>query len=104
MIKSSGYESTFLYFGIGQGIVVVVLSLILASPKKGDVLGTSKNLLQPRRQFRPMEVLKPPVFWVMYILLVLVGAGGLMATAQLAPITDDFQIAATPATMVVSTR
>src|SRR5712675_1938598 len=30
MIKSSGYESTFLYFGIGQGIVVVVLSLVLA--------------------------------------------------------------------------
>src|SRR5207247_2261813 len=27
MIKSSGYEQTFLYFGVGQGIIVVVLSL-----------------------------------------------------------------------------
>jgi OFA family oxalate/formate antiporter-like MFS transporter len=100
MIKSSGYESTFLYFGIGQGIVVVVLSLILASPKKSDVLGTSKNLLQPRRQFRPMEVLKQPVFWVMYVMFVLVGAGGLMATAQLAPIAKDFKIAEIPVSLV----
>src|SRR5437773_5222515 len=37
MIKSSGYESTFLYFGVGQGVIVVVLSLILAAPKKGEV-------------------------------------------------------------------
>jgi MFS transporter, OFA family, oxalate/formate antiporter len=100
MIKSSGYESTFLYFGIGQGIIVVVLSLILAAPKKGEVPETSKNLLQTRRQFRPMEVLKQPVFWVMYVMFVLVGAGGLMATAQLAPIAKDFKIAEIPVSLV----
>src|SRR5882672_8868983 len=99
-IKSSGYESTFLYFGIGQGVIVVVLSLILASPKKGEVPETSKKLLQTRRQFRPMEVLKQPVFWVMYVMFVLVGAGGLMATAQLAPIAKDFKIAEIPVSLV----
>src|SRR5712691_9973270 len=100
MIKSSGYESTFLYFGLVQGIAVVVLSLILAAPKKGEVPETSKNLLQTRRQFRPMEVLKQPVFWVMYVMFVLVGAGGLMATAQLAPIAKDFKIAEIPVSLV----
>jgi len=100
MIKSSGYESTFLYFGLGQGIAVVVLSLILASPKKGEAPETSKKLLQTRRQFRPMEVLKQPVFWVMYVMFVLVGAGGLMATAQLAPIAKDFKIAEIPVSLV----
>jgi OFA family oxalate/formate antiporter-like MFS transporter len=100
MIKSSGYESTFLYFGIGQGIIVVVLSLILAAPKKGEVPETSKKLLQTRRQFRPMEVLKQPVFWVMYVMFVLVGAGGLMATAQLALIAKDFKIAEIPVSLV----
>ena len=49
MIKSSGYEQTFLYFGIGQGIVVVALSLFLASPKKGEVPPASKQLTQSRR-------------------------------------------------------
>jgi OFA family oxalate/formate antiporter-like MFS transporter len=100
MIKSGGYESTFLYFGIGQGIAVVMLSLLLAAPKKGEVPETSKKLLQTRRQFRPMEVLKQPVFWVMYVMFVLVGAGGLMATAQLAPIAKDFKIAEIPVSLV----
>jgi OFA family oxalate/formate antiporter-like MFS transporter len=100
MIKSSGYESTFLYFGIGQGVIVVVLSLILAAPKRGEVSETSKKLLQTRRQFRPMEVLKQPTFWVMYVMFVLVGAGGLMATAQLAPIAKDFKIAEIPVSLV----
>ncbi len=99
-IKSGGYESTFLYFGIGQGVIVVLLSLILAAPKKGEVTETSKKVPQTRRQFRPMEVLKQPVFWVMYVMFVLVGAGGLMATAQLAPIAKDFKIAEIPVSLV----
>jgi len=99
-IKSGGYESTFLHFGVGQGLIVVVLSLILAAPRKGEVPESSKNLLQTRRQFRPMEVLKQPVFWVMYVMFVLVGAGGLMATAQLAPIAKDFKIAEIPVSLV----
>ena len=99
MIKSSGYEQTFLYFGVGQGIIVVVLSLLLAAPKPGQVPPSSK-VLQSRRQFRPMEVLRTPVFWVMYLMFVLVGAGGLMATAQLAPIAKDFKIAEIPVSLV----
>jgi MFS transporter, OFA family, oxalate/formate antiporter len=100
MIKSSGYESTFLDFGIGQGIVVVVLSLILRLPRKGEVPETSKKLLQTRRQYRPMEVVRQPTFWVMYVMFVLVGAGGLMATAQLAPIAKDFKIGEIPVSLV----
>jgi OFA family oxalate/formate antiporter-like MFS transporter len=100
MIKSGGYEQTFLYFGIGQGLVVMVLSLILAAPKAGDVPAVSKQLPQTRRNFKPMEVLRQPVFWVMYVMFVLVGAGGLMATAQLAPIAKDFQIADIPVSLV----
>src|SRR6201997_4237357 len=36
MIQSSGYEATFLWFGLGQGIVVVVLSLLLSAPQPGE--------------------------------------------------------------------
>ncbi|HLQ25006.1 MAG TPA: oxalate/formate MFS antiporter [Acidiferrobacterales bacterium] len=100
MIKSSGYESTFLYFGIGQGIIVVLLSLLLAAPKKGQAPEGSKQLPQTRHNYRPMEVLKQPVFWVMYVMFVLVAAGGLMATAQLAPIAKDFKIADIPVSLI----
>src|SRR5215813_12653990 len=37
MIQSGGYESTFISFGIGQGIVIVLLALFLAAPKPGEV-------------------------------------------------------------------
>jgi OFA family oxalate/formate antiporter-like MFS transporter len=99
MIKSSGYEQTFLYFGIGQGVIVALVSLFLAAPRKGEVPSSTK-VSQTRRQFRPMEVLKEPVFWVLYAMFVLVGAGGLMATAQLAPIAKDFKIADVPVSLI----
>jgi len=36
MIQSSGYEATFLWFGIGQGLVVMILSLLLRAPQPGE--------------------------------------------------------------------
>src|SRR5437870_4840514 len=82
MIQSSGYEATFLWFGIGQGIVVVVLSLPLSAPQPGEA-PASRRLQQSARDYTPFEVLSSPIFWVLYLMFVLVAAGGLMATAQL---------------------
>src|SRR5215813_5366128 len=33
IIRSSGYEAAFLYFGLGQGLVVVTLALLLTDPR-----------------------------------------------------------------------
>ena len=97
MIKSSGYQAAFLYFGIGQGIVVMILALLLADPNKFMLKApASKNVNQTRRDYAPSEVLRKPVFWVMYLMFVLVAAGGLMATAQLGPIAKDFKIMDVP--------
>src|ERR671923_2113885 len=61
---------------------------------------TYRHLGQARRDFRPMEMVRYPVFWVMYVMFVLVAAGGLMATAQLAPIAKDFKIADIPVSIL----
>jgi len=100
MIKASGYESTFLYFGLGQGLIVVLMSLALLNPPKGAATRHSATLAQSRRQYRPAEVAKAPVFWVMYLIFVLVAAGGLMATAQLGPIAKDFKIGDVPVSIL----
>jgi len=93
MIATSGYEAAFLWFGLGQGIVVVVVSLLLRAPQAGEVAAPAAPAVQQtRRDYAPVEVLKTPVFWVMYVMFVMVGAGGLMATAQLAPIAKDFKV------------
>jgi OFA family oxalate/formate antiporter-like MFS transporter len=45
-------------------------------------------------------MLKTPVFWVMYIMFIMMAAGGLMATAQLAPIAKDFKVAEIPVSLI----
>jgi MFS transporter, OFA family, oxalate/formate antiporter len=97
-IKSNGYEAAFFYFGIGQGIIVFLLSWFLTiAPEAKKIIGVSNiRVQQTRREYSPGEVVRRPVFWVMYLMFVLVGAGGLMAVAQLAPIAKDFKIADVP--------
>jgi MFS transporter, OFA family, oxalate/formate antiporter len=99
MIKDSGYQSAFLYFGIIQGIVVFVVSFMLkrapANLAKSAAI-SSINVQQGRRDYKPTEILRRPVFWVMYVMFVLVAAGGLMATAQLGPIAKDFKVGDVP--------
>jgi OFA family oxalate/formate antiporter-like MFS transporter len=101
MIKSAGYEHTFLTFGLMQGIVVVVVGwLILAPPE--SFMATPAKLARGagRHQALPLEMLKTPVFWVMYLMFVMMAAGGLMATAQLAPIAKDFKVADTAVSLI----
>src|SRR5687767_8730693 len=38
MIQSSGYEAAFLWFGLGQGLVVVLVALLMRAPKAGEVV------------------------------------------------------------------
>src|SRR5258708_23314566 len=100
VIAGQGYEAAFLYFGIGQGIVVVVLSLLLRAPRPGETPAPQAKLQQSLRDYTPLEMIRSPIFWVMYAMFVLVGAGGLMATAQLAPIAKDFKIDAVPVSLI----
>lgn len=96
-IKSHGYEAAFLNFGIGQGVVVFVLAMFLTRvPDSLKQLAGKAKVQQSRVFYSPMEVLKKPVFWVMYLMFVMVAAGGLMATAQLGPIAKDFKIGDVP--------
>ena len=97
MIKASGYEYTFFWFGIGQGIVVVLVSLLLVAPRPGQVPVVQK--LSTGRDVAPMKMLRTPVFWLMYAMFVMMAAGGLMATAQLAPIAKDFNVAGVPVSL-----
>src|ERR1700733_817055 len=100
-IGSSGYESAFLWFGLGQGAVIVVLANFLKAPAVGQVVASAAmRLRQSARNFAPLEMMRTPLFWVLYVMFVLVAAGGLMATAQLASIAVDFGVANTPMTVL----
>jgi MFS transporter, OFA family, oxalate/formate antiporter len=101
MIQTSGYETAFLWFGLGQGIVVVLVALLLKAPNGGEVSTPARPAVQQtRRDYGPTEAIRTPVFWVMYAMFVMVGAGGLMAIAQLAPIANDYKIANIPVSIL----
>ncbi len=101
MIQSSGYESAFLWFGLGQGIVVIIVALFLRAPQAGEVAAPAAPAVQQtRRDYGPAEAIRTPPFWVMYAMFVMVGAGGLMAVAQLAPIANDYKIASIPVSLL----
>src|SRR5216684_3635076 len=101
MIQSSGYQAAFLWFGLGQGVVVVLVALFLRAPQAGEVAAPAAPAVQQtRRDYGPAEAIRTPVFWVMYAMFVMVGAGGLMAIAQLAPIANDYKIAGIPVSIL----
>ncbi len=66
MIRSSGYEATFFWFGLGQGVVVFVLGWLLLAPRPGQV-PASTHVQQSARSYTPVEMLRTPIFWVMYL-------------------------------------
>jgi OFA family oxalate/formate antiporter-like MFS transporter len=94
MIESAGYEQTFLYFGLGQGIIVILLALLMVRPPAhvAGAVRKATKVQQSDADFGPSQIIRKPVFWVMYVMFVLVAAGGLMATAQMGPIAKDFAI------------
>ncbi len=93
VIESSGYEAAFFWFGLVQGGVVFILAWLLRAPDPGEVANApAPKVAQSVRDYTPAQALSTPVFWLLYIMFVMVSASGLMATAQIAPIANDFNV------------
>src|SRR5580704_4943774 len=103
MIASAGYQTAFIKWGIIQGVVVVVAALFLKAPPAGWLPKTWRlkgspevKVRQSAVDFKPGEMASTPHFWLMYGMMAMVATGGLMATAQLAPMAKDFGVDKVP--------
>jgi OFA family oxalate/formate antiporter-like MFS transporter len=97
MIHAAGYQNTFLCFGLGQGVLLLLLAPIMHAPAEGELADVA--VPRPRQSglnCTPRQVLASPVFWLLYVMFVLVSASGLMVTAQIAPIAKDYGLTAAP--------
>jgi len=95
LINSAGYEQAFLVFGLVQGGIVFVMGwLLLAPPPQLAAVKVKPN--QSAYGYTPTEVLRSPVFYVLYLLFVLIAAGGLTMAASMAPIAKDLKIDKVP--------
>src|SRR5215472_6591011 len=95
----SGYQHTFIVWGIIQGVVVVIAALFLKAPPVGWLPKTWRTVgseqvktRQTAVSFTSGEMAATPHFWLMYLMMAMVSTGGLMATAQLAPMARDFGV------------
>src|SRR5579875_374025 len=97
MIESQGYQAAFFWFGLGQGLVVLIMALLMRTPTAQETASKMKpELRQAARDYTPLETLRSPVFWLLYVMFTMVATGGLMATAQLGPIARDYGVADAP--------
>lgn len=99
MIGSAGYQATFIRWGIAQGIVVLIAAVFLAAPPAGWMPKTwrTKGSEEVKKRQSPVdfqsgEMVATPHFWLMYFMMMMVGTGGLMATAQLAPMAVSYHV------------
>jgi len=100
MINAAGYQHAFIYWGVIQGVAVVIAALFLKSPPAGWLPGTWTEAARgeevKKRQsavdFSSGQMASTPHFWLMYVMMTMVATGGLMAVAQLNPMAVDFKV------------
>jgi OFA family oxalate/formate antiporter-like MFS transporter len=96
VIQTYGYDKAFFWFGLAQGAVILILSQVLRAPQPGEAPKASRKVAQGVRDYQVTEMIRTPLFWVLYVMFVLVAASGLVVTAQVAPIARDYKIANLP--------
>ncbi len=92
MIQNSGYRHTLVVFGIILGVVGVAASVFLRTPQPGEVPSTA-TADAASYGVKPIEMLKTPVFWLMFVMMTMMSTGGLMVTSNFAAFARDFGVA-----------
>jgi OFA family oxalate/formate antiporter-like MFS transporter len=105
-IRTMGYRATFLYTGIMLGVLILIAGQLLKYPRMGFVPapppGVQPKIRRHAGQFNSFEMLRTPQFYVLFGMMLMVGIGGLMATAQVAPVARNFKIGATALAIALS--
>ena len=85
-LASAGYQATLQQFGVIFGIVGCLAALGLKAPP-----ATGSDA--PAGVFTPTgDMLKSPIFWLMFVMMSLMSTSGLMVTSQIAAFGADFGI------------
>jgi OFA family oxalate/formate antiporter-like MFS transporter len=98
VIRVEDYRAAFLYTGVAQGIVIFCVAQLLINPDPNDpqIAGKKRvsrfKLRSHAEQFTSLEMLRTPQFYVLYMMMLMMGIGGLMATAQIGSVADTLAI------------
>jgi MFS transporter, OFA family, oxalate/formate antiporter len=93
MLKASGYQLTLIVFGAIFAAVGFIGALMLRSPVAGEA-PTQPVLARAvsARSYPPAEMLRSPVFWLMFVMMSMMSTGGLMVITQFTSFAKSFGI------------
>ncbi len=96
LISTEGYRNTFLYTGVVQGLVIIIAAQFLQNPvaTAPSVSVSQIKAASAGENFNSWEMLQTTHFYMLFAMALLMGIGGLMITAQIAPMAKSLKIAA----------
>jgi OFA family oxalate/formate antiporter-like MFS transporter len=92
MIKASGYQHTLIVFGLILGGIGCLAGLGLRRPPAMPDHRAALASGADTRSFSPGEMLKTPVFWLLFVMMTMMSTGGLMVITQFAGFAKEFGI------------
>jgi OFA family oxalate/formate antiporter-like MFS transporter len=105
-IQTRGFRTAFLWTGIFQGLVIVIVAQFLRHPPEDPATAKAKTSASSsqigRHQFTTAEMLRTPQFYVLYLAFVLMATGGLIVTAHAGPMAQAWGITAAALTLATS--
>jgi OFA family oxalate/formate antiporter-like MFS transporter len=104
IIRVEDYRAAFLYTGIAQGLVIICVAQFLHNPTKTTPVAASTrvHVRSHGHDFNSLEMLQTPHFYLLFAMALMMGIGGLMVTAQVAPMAGTFKIGATALTIALT--
>ena len=78
-------------------LILIAIAFVLRGPDRPDCRSPrgARPVQQAAGSSSTVQMLRSPVFWLLYVMFVGVSASGLMATAQLGPIAKDYGLSDT---------
>ena len=108
LIRHQDYRQAFLWTGVLQGLIILVVAQFLRHPGP-DVSLQTAAVAEPRpaircntEQFTTAEMLRTPHFYALYLMFVMMATGGLMVTAQAGPLAREWNITMTALTAALA--
>jgi MFS transporter, OFA family, oxalate/formate antiporter len=92
MLTSSGAPRTLVVFGLILGGIGVLAALGLREPRPGEV-SVPAAARTHGKDVTPANMLKTPIFWLMFVMMTMMSTGGLMVTSNFANFARDFGVA-----------
>jgi oxalate/formate antiporter len=98
-VNASGVPHTLMKYGIAIGIVGLLAVQGMRRPKAGEVSAQAQKYQsafpdrETTRGYSSVEMLKKPVFWVMFIMMTMMSTSGLMVISQMGAFAKDFGVA-----------